>query len=77
MFCWSETSCKERFESHPYWMSSSQWADSMEQGGIFASDGSSGWSASNRIFVKYCRRVLAARRSLPAVPDVAWLCAQL
>ena len=26
----------------------------MEQGGIFATDGSSGWSSANRIFVKYC-----------------------
>jgi len=54
MFCWSESSCKERFETHPYWMSSLQWADSMEQGGIFAVDGSSAWGTANRIFVKYC-----------------------
>jgi hypothetical protein len=39
--------------THPYWMSSAQWADSMEQGGIFATDGSSGWSTANRVFVKY------------------------
>jgi hypothetical protein len=96
MFCWSEASCKERIQTHPYWMSSEQWADSsacpscvgalhlahsasfapelnarlrcracycaltpayvparaVEQGGIFATDGSSGWSSANRIFVR-------------------------
>ena len=54
MFCWSETSCNERYQDHQYWMSSTQWSSNMAQDGIFATDGSSPWGTANRVFVKYC-----------------------
>lgn len=54
MFCWSATSCTERYDDHQYWMSSSSWAPEMAQGGIFATDGTSPWGVANRVYVKYC-----------------------
>ena len=47
-------SCAERYQDHPYWMSSTQWALTMAQAGIFATDGTSPWGNANRIFLKYC-----------------------
>ena len=35
-------------------MSSTQWAPTMAQAGIFATDGTSPWGNANRIFLKYC-----------------------
>jgi hypothetical protein len=55
MFCWDASSCAERFADHQYWMSSSNWAPTMAQGGIFNPDaGASAWGSANRIFLKYC-----------------------
>ncbi len=54
MFCWSESSCNERYEDHKYWMSSASWDEEMAQGGIFATDGSSPWGTANRVYVPYC-----------------------
>ena len=54
MFCWDQDSCTERYQTHPYWMSSKGWAYEMAQGGIFATDGSSQWGTANRAFLKYC-----------------------
>lgn len=71
MFCWSQTSCNERYQDHPYWMSSTQWSPEMAQGGIFATDGSSPWGTANRVFVKYCRCARAALRALRAPPTHA------
>jgi hypothetical protein len=43
----------ERYADHQYWMSSTGWATSMAQGGIFNPDGPSAWGDANRIYLKY------------------------
>lgn len=54
MFCFDGLSCKERYASRLYWMSSTTWASQMAQYGIFATDGSSQFGSVNRAYVKYC-----------------------
>ena len=53
MFCWSASSCTERYSSRLYWMSSTTWAPQMAQYGIFDT-GASAWGTANRVYVKYC-----------------------
>jgi len=52
MFCFSGQSCKERYASRLYWMSSTTWASQMAQYGIFATDGTSAFGSVNRAYVK-------------------------
>lgn len=61
MFCWSQTSCQERYTSHPYWMSSLSWTQEFAQGGIFSNVSSeSSFYNANLAFVKYCSSDLCA-----------------
>ena len=57
MFCWDETSCNLRLDSHPYYMSSLAWGPQLAQGGIFGvgggpTDGTSPWGTANRVYIK-------------------------
>jgi hypothetical protein len=59
MFCWDADSCAERYADHQYWMSSSNWAPTMAQGGIFnPQGGASAWGNANRCVA---RRTHASR----------------
>jgi len=53
MFCWDGQSCHDRYSTRLYWMSSTQWAPSMAQGGIFSTDPSiSPFATANRVYVR-------------------------
>ena len=53
MFCFDADSCNERYQSHPYWMSSKDWKPQFAQGGIFSNNPSeSSFYNANLVYVK-------------------------
>jgi hypothetical protein len=55
--------CHIRYQSRKYFMSSTDWAPVMSQGGIFDSDATgSGFSSANKIYVKCVPPAAQAQR---------------
>ena len=57
MWCWSVTSCAQRFSASPFEMSSAKWPHNATLGGIFSAPLDAKlnpWAHANKVYVGYC-----------------------
>ena len=71
MWCWSVTSCAQRFSASPFEMSSQKWPHNATLGGIFSAPLDSKlnpWAHANKVYVGYCSSDGAQRSAAPIPP---------